>query len=90
MACSVTGSDIDALLIGEPVGVSFTLPDAGRACELTGAVCNKTPSGTEKKYIVGIQFIVRPDTPSDQAAVELIRSAIYDNQVASEKEDSNP
>ena len=89
VACAVSGSDIDALLIGEPVRISFTLPAAGRVCELTGVICNKTPSGTEKKYIVGIQFVVRSDSLADQAAVDTIRTAIYENQVASGKEESN-
>jgi len=88
IACRVAGSDIDALLIGEPVELSFTLSGTARACALTGVICNKTPTGSGENVIVGMQFVMRPDVPDDQVVVDLIRKTIYANQVASGREDT--
>ncbi len=79
LACSVTGSDIDALLIGETVYLEFELPQSDDLYRLPGTVCNKTPAGSEDKYIVGLQF-APIDDPESRKAVDSIRKVLYVHQ----------
>ena len=90
LACSVTGSDIDALLIGEPVYLEFELPQSDNVYRLPGTVCNKTPAGSEDKYIVGLQFASVDEVPESRQAIDSIKKVLYTNQAKPRKARLDP
>lgn len=90
LACSVTGSDIDALLIGEPVYLEFELPQSDDLYRLPGTVCNKTPAGSEDKYIVGLQFAPVDDDTASRKAIDSIKKVLYVNQAKPPKARLDP
>jgi len=90
LACTVTEPAIDALLIGEPVHLSFALPNGGQTYSLPAVVCNKTPAGTEGKYVVGIQFRQREGDTETHATIEALRKVLYANPASAPQEGGNP
>lgn len=74
LACRVDTHVADRLWIGEQIQVNFALtPTDTQRFMLEATICNKTPTGTEGKVMIGVQFLTGPSHQYSTQAVESLR-----------------
>ncbi|HOW72181.1 MAG TPA: PilZ domain-containing protein [Phycisphaerae bacterium] len=74
LACRVDAHVADRLWIGEQIQVNFALsPTDTQRFMLEATICSKTPTGTEGKVMIGVQFLTGPSHQYSTQAVESLR-----------------
>lgn len=81
MACRTDERVADMLWIGEQIELEFTLApgDVERFC-LEGMLCNKTPTGSLGKVILGIQFYTDESHAKSAQSVKALRQRLVERQ----------
>lgn len=79
MACRTEERVAETLWIGEEVQMEFTLaPGDTERFRLKGTLCNKTPTGSLGKVILGVQFVADDANPESTDAVRLLRQRLIE------------
>lgn len=74
LACRVDSHVADRLWIGEQIQVNFALsPTDTQRFMLEATICSKTPTGTEGKVMIGVQYLTGPSHQYSTQAVESLR-----------------
>lgn len=77
MACRAEQRVAESLWIGDEVQLEFTLaPGDTERFSIRGVLCNKTPTGTLGKVILGIQFHTQESEPSE--AIHRLRQRLVE------------
>lgn len=79
MACRTEERIAESLWIGDDIDMEFTLaPGDAERFQIKGVLCNKTPTGSLGKVVLGIQFKSEAGNATTAASIDLLRRRLIE------------